>query len=410
MRERELPEAHRAPDGSRLSPSGPGARAIYAAGLTQGLVLVGPAASGQVVRPEIGDARYGAIFLPLVIGAVIGALAAPAVAGARGAVGALGIGFVLNVIGSVALAASELVLDQASLAFAVLCLACGLIGLGFGLSIAALNVLAIDRLPGRSAAAVAAVHMTLGIGSVIGPVLVGLLAGWKGAVLVGDGPWWLVPVLGAAGAVGVLAVLGGVGHRDRSATPAGMQFGDLPARLLLFAAIALAYGGIEALFINWSAIYVKEDLGGSDAIAGLALAAFFGAMAAARLVFALASLRRPLRFLLVASPLAGAGAFAVMAGANSAPLGVFAAALGGVTLAPLFVYLLSLAALEFSDRRTTVSGLMMAALMAGAGLSAIIVGVLRAQADLDTIFLAGGGISVLLAVAVVLLRPAPQAA
>lgn len=363
-----------------------------------------------MLRPEIGDARYGAIFLPLVIGAVIGALGAPAVAGARGAVGALGLGFVLNVVASVCLAGSELVLDQAALAFAVLCLACGLIGLGFGLSIAALNVLAIDLLPGRSAAAVATVHMTLGIGSVIGPILVGLLAGWQGVALVGEGPWWLVPLLGGVGALGVLAALGGVGRRDRSAPPAGMQMRDLPSRLLVFAAIALVYGGIEGLFINWTAIYVREDLGGSDAIAGLGLAVFFGAMAGARLVFALATLRRPLRFLLVASPLAGAGAFVLMAGAGSAPLGVFAAALAGATLAPLFVYLLSLAALEFSDRQTTVSGLMMAALMAGSGISALIVGVLRSRADLDTIFLACGGISVLLAVAVVLLRPAPQAA
>lgn len=373
-------------------------------------MLVGPAAAGPVLRPEIGDARYGAIFLPLVVGAIIGALGAPAVAGARGTIGALGLGFVLNILASIALAASETILDRPTAAFLVLCAACGLIGLGFGLSIAALNVLAIELLPGRSAAAVAAVHMTLGIGSVVGPILVGLLAGWRGVALVGDGPWWLVPLLGGIGALAVFGALGGVSRRDRSAAPAGIQVRDLPLRLLMFAAIALVYGGVEGLFINWTAIYVKEDLGGSDAIAGLGLALFFGAMATARLAFALASLRRPLRFLLIASPLAGSGAFVLMALAGSPAVGVLAAALAGALLAPLFVYLLSLAAVEFADRQTTVSGLMMAALMAGSGVSALAVGIARSGTDLDTIFVISAAITILLAGAIMLLRPAPRVA
>ena len=388
----------------------PRARLIYAAGLVQGLVLVGPAGGGQVLRPAIGDARYGAIFLPLVIGAVAGALAAPAASRWRGARATLALGFALNVVASLTLAASALVLDSPGAAFVVLLAACALIGLGFGLSIAALNVLAIEAQPARSATAVAALHMTLGVGSLIGPLIVGVLAGWEGAGALGDGPWWLSPLAAGAAAAGVLAVLGGVGRERRTMTvPEGMTMRDLPPRLLAYAAIAVVYGAIEALYINWTTIYVREDLGGTDAIAGLGLSLFFGAMAGVRLAFALLALRRPLRSALVLSPVAAAGAFALTGLAGSPAIGLVGAALAGATLAPFFVYLLSLAAAEFSARRTTVSGLMMAALMGGSGGSAVVVGILRSRVELEATFLAAGGISLALALAVAVLRPGPRA-
>lgn len=374
---------------------------MYSAGLVQGLVLVSPAAAGQVLRPAIGDERYGAIFLPLVIGAIVGALSAPAVEARVGATGALRFGFVLNVIGAFSMAASALVLDSPTPAFVVLCLACALIGVGFGLSIAALNLLAIRLFPGRSAAAVATLHVTLGIGSVIGPIAIGVLAG----VGSGDGIWWLVPLAAAAGALAVLTALAGIVGMPSASALGRIDLGRLPGRLLGYAAIVVVYGAIEALFINWSTIYVREDLSGSDAQAGFALALFFGVMAVGRLIFAFASLRRPLRFLLVASPIAAVGAFVLMGWAESPGVALAAASLAGLAMAPFFVYMLSLAVSEFPEREATVSGLMMAALMGGGGTSALVVGLIRADVDLSLIFTASAVISLAVGAAVLAFRP-----
>ena len=169
--------------------------AVYAAGLLQGLALVTfPAASAVLTSPSgygLSTAAYGAMFAPQTIMAVAAALLGARLGARWGQKRVLVVGLAANLSSMALLVASRFVMGTHAAAFALLLGATACMGIGFGLTVPAINVLAASLFPRRVDVAVLALNALLGLGTALAPVLV--------AVFVGLGVWWGLPL-----AVGVL--------------------------------------------------------------------------------------------------------------------------------------------------------------------------------------------------------------
>ena len=110
------------------------------------------------------------------------------------------------------LAASRLLLDAPDLAFGLLLVATGALGLGFGATVMALNLLRRDSLPGQRGSGGPAAQRAAGLGH-------GARAGAGGRLPVVIGAWWLLPGVVACILVLIFAIALtqplGVSSRDR---------------------------------------------------------------------------------------------------------------------------------------------------------------------------------------------------
>ena len=162
---------------------------VYFAAVVQGLALVTfPAASAIFTSPEgfgFDSTRYGTMFLPQVVLAVLASGLAPKLARRWGLRRILLVGFAGDLISMALLAASRLLLDAPDLAFGLLLVATGALGLGFGATVMALNTYAETFFPDNADRAVLLLNALLGLGTALAPVLV--------AVSVVIGAWWLLP-------------------------------------------------------------------------------------------------------------------------------------------------------------------------------------------------------------------------
>ena len=202
----------------------------------QGLALVTfPAASSIFTTPDgfgFDSTRYGALFLPQVLLAILASAFAPRLARRWSLRRVLLAGLAGDVVSMTLLALSRLLLSgMPDMAFGVLLLATGALGLGFGATVMALNTYAEAFFPTARRPRGAGVNALLGLGTALAPVLV--------AIVVALGAWWLLPVVVACIAV----LLFGVAyaqplriHRRQCRSPTGRplaQLDRLPAAPLL---------------------------------------------------------------------------------------------------------------------------------------------------------------------------------
>ena len=176
---------------------------VYCAGIVQGLALVTfPAASSVFTRPDgfgFDSTRYGAMFVPQVVLAVLASGLAPTLARRWNLRRVLLVGIAGDIASMALLALSRLLLGAPDMAFGVLLVATGALGLGFGATVMALNTYAEAFFPGRADGAVLALNALLGLGTALAPVLV--------AIVIGMGVWWLLPVVVACILVLIFAVV-----------------------------------------------------------------------------------------------------------------------------------------------------------------------------------------------------------
>src|SRR5271166_960477 len=163
---------------------------VYSAAVVQGLTLVTfPAASSIFTSPDgfgFDSTRYGTMFVPQVVLAILASGLAPKLARQRSLRRVMLVGFACNIVSMALLALTRLLLDAPDTAFGVLLVATGALGLGFGATVMALNTYAETFFPERADGAVLALNALLGLGTALAPVLV--------AIVVGMGVWWLLPV------------------------------------------------------------------------------------------------------------------------------------------------------------------------------------------------------------------------
>lgn len=209
---------------------------VYAAGVVQGIGLVTfPAASAVFTSPHgygLSSTEYGGMFVPQAILAIAASLAGAELRTRLGTGRIYVLGLLANLLAMSLLVASRFAMSDHFAAYAILVAATSSMGVGFGLTVPALNTLAAAFFPRRVDKAVLAMNALLGLGTALAPVFV--------AMFVGLAVWWGLPVL-----VGLLLsglLLSGASKRLSEGDPshAGQtQKATVPRRFWLFAAFVL---------------------------------------------------------------------------------------------------------------------------------------------------------------------------
>jgi MFS transporter, FHS family, glucose/mannose:H+ symporter len=380
---------------------------VYFAGMVQGLTLVMfPAASAIFTGPEgfgFDSTRYGAMFVPQVVMAVLASALAPRLARRWGLRRVLLLGIAGDIVSMALLALSRLLLGAPDSAFVVLLIATGALGLGFGATVMALNTYAEAFFPGRADGAVLALNALLGLGTALAPVLV--------AVVAGMGAWWLLPLAVAFILALIFAVMLAQPSRpdfaiDRDARGAtGAE--ALPLRYWLYAAAVFLYGILETLNGNWAPLYLSGERGVSPRGASMALAAFWAMVTVGRVLVAAISDRVPVRSIYLALPLLLLITFQIASRVQGEMGGIVAFALAGLACSAFLPLSISFGGDEFPRLAAVMAGGLIAFYQLGYGVAAFATGPLRdlMQLRLSMIFASGSAIAVpLVVVAAVIVR------
>jgi MFS family permease len=361
-------------------------RVVYVAGLVQGLALVTFPAAGTIFTDpdeyDLSKSAYGAMFVPQAIAAIGASLLGAAWARRAGARRVYLVGLLANLLAMALLIVSSLVEQDGSLAYGLLLAATASLGVGFGLTVPALNTFTAAFHPDAVDRSVLVLNALLGLGTALAPVFV--------AIFVGLGFWWGLPVLVAALVAGVLAVSLRLPLRTEAPSPAAARPASrgLPSRFWLYAAFALLYGVCETVNGNWAQLDMT-GLGASTTIASLALTAFWAMVTAGRILFAVVQRRFPARraYHLLPFVLAVALVLISLLPDDAPALGVLAFGLAGLGCSALLPLTISLGQGELTAISASVAGGIIAFYQLGYGIAAFGVGPLEsAGIDLPTIF------------------------
>ena len=348
---------------------------VYTAGLAQGFALVVVPGASALLTSRSGYAltgvEYGALFVPMVAGAIASSGAGGVLATRWGLKRLLLTGVLLDVIAMALVALSAAFISQHVPAYATLLVGMLALGGGFGATLTALNSLAPGFFPDHAESALTALHTLLGTGTALAPIFVSAASGRS---------WWWIPAL--VGAVLLLLAITG-STQPLSATLAAPASGsgghlhflrNLSGRLWAFAAIVILYGISETLFGNWAILYVHSERGFSAREAGLALAAFWAMVTVGRLVIAIASSWVAPRFLYRALPILLFAAFLLipLSGSSGAAIATFGFA--GLACSGFLPLSVSFAEEQFPTLAELMAGELIAGYMVGYGIASFGVG------------------------------------
>jgi MFS family permease len=370
--------------------------AVYGAAVVQGVALVTfPAASAILTNPQyynLTSTQYGAMFLPQALTAILSALLGAGMAHSLGAKRIFALGLVANLASMLLLVLSQLAVGHGSLAYLILLLATTSLGLGFGLTVPALNTLAASFFPERVDSAVLVLNALLGLGTALAPVFVALFTGL--------GFWWGLPLCVAILLVGLLAFSLRLPLRASAVTPTEAHAAPaLPRRFWIFAAFALLYGIVETMNGNWATLYMTKTLGASTTAASVALTVFWTMVTVGRLFFAFIEEWIPERRTYVILPFVIALAFELLSRVQpgSVAQGILAFGLAGLGCSALLPLTISFGQNELTAIAASVSGYIIAFYQMGYGLAAFGVGPLQENAGLSLSALYGWAAFVALA-------------
>jgi len=386
-----------------VSPSALASRAeisvVYFAAVVQGLTLVTfPAASSIFTSPYgfgFDSTRYGAMFIPQVVLAILASGLAPRLAQRWSLRRVLLAGLAGNFVSMALLALSRRLLDAPDIAFGVLLVATGMLGLGFGATVMALNTYAEAFFPNRADRAVLALNALLGLGTALAPVLV--------AVVVGLGAWWLLPVVMAGILVLIFVValaepLRATGETGSNAAPVG--WASLPPRFWLYAAAVFLYGIVETLNGNWAIFYLSSERGMSVQSASFTLAAFWVMVTVGRVLIAAISRRVPARWIYVGLPVLLLVVFQFAAHVQGEARAIIVFGIAGLACSGFLPMSISFGGNEFPYLSAVMAGGLIAFYQLGYGVAAFGIGPLHdlIGLPLSTIFAAGSIVAAPLAV------------
>ena len=402
-----------APDADRLTANRTEIGLVFFAAVVQGLTLVTfPAASAIFTDPHgfgFDGTRYGAMFVPQVVFAILASAMAPKMARRWSLRKVLLVGFAGNFVSMTLLALSALLVGVPDIAFVVLLVATGTLGLGFGSTVMALNTYAETFFPQGADGAVLALNALLGVGTALAPVLV--------AIVVGVGAWWLLPVVVAC----VLVITFGVAFKQplngpaeapgNSPTPIG--FGNLPARFWLYAGAVFVYGILETINGNWAMVYLSGERGVSVQGASFALTAFWVMVTVGRVIIAVISRQIPARWIYFGLSIVLLIVFQLAARVQDETGGIIVFGLAGLACSAFLPLSISFGGDEFPRLSAVMAGELIAFYQLGYGVAAFGIGPLRDLIGLSfsTIFAAGSIVAVpLVVIAAFFIRAKPPKA
>jgi MFS transporter, FHS family, glucose/mannose:H+ symporter len=370
---------------------------VYVTGIVQGLVQVTfPAASAIFTSTDgfgFGSTRYGALFVPQVVLAILASSLAPAFARRSSLRNVLLLGIAGDVAAMALLASSRLLVDAPDMAFGVLLVATGALGIGFGATVMALNTYAEAFFPRRTDSAVLALNALIGLGTALAPVLA--------AIFIGLGLWWLLPIVVACILATILAAVLMEPLRAGPAPAIGRRAGQpLPRRFWLYAVATFLYGILETINGNWTIVYLSTEHGVSAQGAAIALATFWAMLTVGRVLFAIISARVSARIIYVALPLALIIAFQFTSRVHGETGAILAFATTGLACSAFFPLSISFGGDEFPSLAAEMAGELLAFYQLGYGVAAFGTGPLRdlLRLSFSMIFASGSAVAALLAV------------
>jgi fucose permease len=364
---------------------------VYAAGVIQGVALVTfPAASTIFTSSAhygLSTTEYGGMFVPQAITAIGSSLMGAGLTRRLGIKRIYLLGLTANLLAMALLVLSQFVVINHPLAYGILLVATASMGVGFGLTVPAINTFAATFFPRTVDKAVLILNALLGLGTALAPIFV--------AIFVGLGIWWGLPVVVGALTVALLSFSFRLplGEKTQgSATEAQNGRMKLPRRFWIFATFAFLYGICETMNGNWASLYMIKKLGGSTTLASLALTMFWGAVTVGRIFFAAIEKWFPERSACEVLPFVVAGAFFLTSflPTGGAHLGIIAFALAGLGCSALLPLTMSFAEEELTTIAASVAGGLIAFYQIGYGVAAFGVGPLQSRAGLGLNTIYGG--------------------
>ena len=349
---------------------------VRGAAVVQGLALVVIPTISDVLTNSHGfalsEARYGVLFLPQSLLAIVFSLGGAALTARLGVRTALVIGFAANALAMGLIASTALLMHEPSTAYVVLLCATSALGIGFSIVTPTLNVLAGRLDQTHADRSVLIVNALLGGSAAVAPLL--LIA------FVGIGWWWGLPAICALGMV--VLIVGGLrtSFAAPKATTKSQRAAGVPLRVWLFGAFALVYGLCEQINGSWAPIYLSHHLGAAASFGSLALAVFWAVATAGRVVFAVASEKLKPAIVFRTLPFVLAAAFAVLAALPAhapAVTGVLAFAFAGLGVSALLPLVLSLCEDDMRAVATTATSVVFSLYLVGYGIAAFGVGPLQ---------------------------------
>jgi MFS family permease len=366
---------------------------IYAAGLVQGITLVTfPAASTIFTSAAwygLSASQYGIMFVPQVIAAIAASLGGARLAERMGWKSVYVAGLAANLASMGLLIVSRFVASDHGIAFPLLLAATACLGLGFGLTVPAVNTFTAEFHPGGVDKSVLVLNALLGLGTALAPVFV--------AIFVGIGAWVGLPVLAAALLAALLVVSIRLPLRAAPVSQADKRSG-IPPMFWVFAAFAVLYGFCETMNGNWSQLDLTA-LDVSATTASLTLTVFWTMVTAGRVGFAALQRWVPSRLAYHVLPfvLAGAFVFIALLPRDPAGSGVIAFGLAGLGCSALLPLTISFGQERLTSMSATVASGVIGCYQFGYGLAAFGVGPLRsAGLTLPEIYAASAAVSVVL--------------
>ncbi len=361
---------------------------VNAAGLVQGIALVTfPAASTVFTSRahyDLSSSQYGAMFLPQVVTAITAALAGGALT-SRFSIKTVYLGgLVADLTSMLLLLTSQFFTGNHSVAYALLLCATAFLGLGFGLTVPALNSLTAAFHPDGVDQSVLVLNALLGAGTVLAPVFV--------AVFVGLGFWWGLPVVTSVLLAGLVALSFPLPFRTAAPEAGGHARAArtrLPVRFWVFAGFAVLYGICETMNGNWSQTLMTSHVGSSTSVAALALTAFWLLVTLGRVLFAAIQRWIPTRRTFHVLPFVLVVTFVLTAliPKGDQGLGVLVFAAAGFGCSALLPLTLSFAQEQLVEIGSFVTGGVIAFYQLGYGIAAFGAGPLQsAGVGLPTIF------------------------
>ena len=371
---------------------------VYGAAALQGFAFtLVPALATQFTQPPYSiDARaFGTLFIPLTLGALLAAIAAPRLAHRYGMVRVLGFGIIANLIGLFALIASTFVAHPA--AYPLLLADTLALGLGFGLNFTAVNELA-STLGTNATRSVTIVNVLTGLGTAATPLFIGALAR--------QGLWPVWPAVLVVSFICILIIsLAWTSPTQQQTTRSDRR---ISRALVLFGSAAVLYAFCEGVFSSWATTFVHVDRGYTLTIAETALSGFWFALTATRLIAAFSTRVVVPKHAVVIFPIGIGATLLLLPLLNSAHLMVLGFILGGIACSIVFPFVMSLALAAMPADEDRVAGVLVAALMIGEGIGTFAIGTLRSNgsASLAQVYTWSSLVAFMLAIIALLARNA----
>jgi hypothetical protein len=311
------------------------------------------------------------MFVPQVIAALFASLGGPGLAGKMGWKGVYLSGLTANLASMVLLIISRFVARDHAAAFTLLLAATAFLGLGFGLTVPAVNTFTAEFNPGAVDRSVLVLNALLGLGTALAPVFV--------AIFVGLGAWVGLPILAAGLLIALIAVSARLPLRAGTAGSASARRrSQIPATFWVFAAFAVLYGFCETMNGNWSQIDLTK-LHVSVTTASLTLTVFWAMVTAGSVLFAAVQRWVPSRVAYHVLPfvLAGSFVFIALLPSGAPALGVIAFGLAGLGCSALLPLTISFGQERLLSMSSSVASGVIACYRVGYGIAAFGIGPLR---------------------------------